>query len=272
MFNQQGGRTPQSRTTPNNAAFDVYRSLPVSVQARNAASGSPSAESAVLQQKQQVNASSAASPQAIPYPPVPLSCMQSERTIWLQDIDLEATRAKLLAVCSKVELCKTSTTCEFHCTAQAQDGGEQVDFIINYWRVPEGEEGAQGKYFAQSDRCSGCPYFYRQTISKAFDVPDFRKCHGKLFRVPKLPECMCDQGKGIKKECVENAINLATSDCYEQRLQGLKVLADLCAEKNPIFVSIFQSVDGPLRIAKLNGDDDTCVKRAVSRILSVCSC
>jgi hypothetical protein len=191
--------------------------------------------------------------------------------IWKDDVDLDDLQAKLTAACSDCKLNRTRTSCEFVCTAQADDGNEQCKFALNLWQVPSGEEGAMGKYLIQVDRCAGCPYFFRQVLARMFDAPDSKKKPKTLFRVPRLPECMCDEGSGIRPECVESAISLATSEVYEQRLQGAKVLADLCSEKNPTFAELFKAANGPARISKLQSDENCCVKRAVARVLAHCS-
>jgi hypothetical protein len=72
-------------------------------------------------------------------------------------------------------------------------------------------------------------------------------------------------------ECVETALSLATSDVYEQRIQGVWTLANLCSEENPTFSSMFKSADGPKRIGTLQSDSDCCIKRAVSKILAHCA-
>jgi hypothetical protein len=160
------------------------------------------------------------------------------------------------------------------CTAQADDGLESCQFVMNVWQVPEGEPGAAGKYVVQVDRSCGCPFLFKQVLSNAFAPPDQRK-YNRFFRVPKLPECFCDEGKGIKKECVENALKLATSDIYEQRAQGLFTLANLSAEEDASFKAMFKSADGPTRIKKLQGEvlpeTDSFIKRAMDRILTHCS-
>ena len=274
MFGNGQAPSGKMQRTTAPPSFDVYRSLPVSasVLARN--SNSATLDSVpTLAKTAAANESStkAANAPQIPYPPVPLTCLCMNNSIWRDEIDLEATLKKLQAICSRCELRRTASTCEFVCQAQAQDGNEQCSFNINVWAVPEGEEGAHGKYVIQVDRCAGCPYFFRTTVAKAFDVPESHKPCNKLFRVPKLPECFNDDGEGIHMECVENALSLATSDMYEQRIQGVCTLANLCSENNPKFTSLFKSADGPRRISTLKSDSDCCIKRAVSKILAHCA-
>jgi len=204
---------------------------------------------------------------AIPTPPVPVACL-SNGAIWKNEVDIAELQKKLAKYCSRCELRRTPQTCEFDCLAEASDGVEECNFIVNLWSVPEGEEGALGRFLIQIDRCSGCPFFFKDILAKTFNVlRTEEQPQKKLFRPLQLPECMCDSGSGIKRECLENLIKLATSDVFEQRVQGVLALADLCArDKN--FAAVFKSVDGPNRIAKLQNDSDCCIKRAVARILS----
>jgi hypothetical protein len=87
----------------------------------------------------------------------------------------------------------------------------------------------------------------------------------KLFRAPALPESLKEESKP-EPSSVESAIALATSNVYEQRVQGAVVLADLCTQ-SPEFASVFKSINGPERIASLQHDSNSYVQRAVSRIL-----
>jgi len=280
MFTNNASGKMQRTTSP--PSFDVYRSLPISASllARNASSSSTAEtvpasikESLIAAERKSVAEKAPASASsAIPFPPVPIASLAHPMSVWLDEFDLEVTRAKLAAVCSTCELRKTASTCEYVCSAQLEDGNENCRFTLNVWRVPEGEEGALGKYLIQVDRNAGCPYLFRQVLAKAFDAPEILKSTGKkLFRALPLPECLCDEGAGIRRECVESAISLATSDLYEQRVQGVLTLASLCSEKNPTFSSLFTAANGPQRIGKLQGESDCVIKRAVARILCHCA-
>jgi hypothetical protein len=207
----------QRTTVPSNAfgmdtsrSFDVYRSLPVSVLAARNADTVPVVENSAKQAPVQAESDAL----KLPYPPVPVASL-ANTGIWKDSIDLDDMTRRMKSVCNKCEVRRTANTCEFVCSAEAEDGNEHCEFIINLWAVPEGEEGAMGKYLVQIDRASGCPYFFRKTLARAFDVPATRKNASRLFRPMKLPECYCDEGKGIRQECVERAISLATSEVYE---------------------------------------------------------
>jgi len=267
-----GSNRMQRTTAP--PSFDVYRSLPVSASlaARNSSS-SPNAETVSSLKQQQQQPENKAATSSLPFPPVPVASLNTDEALWFNEIDVEGVRKKLEAVSQKCELRRTPTACELVCTAQADDGLEVCQFTMNIWQVPEGEVGADGKYIVVVDRSFGCPYLFKQVLSKAFS-PVEGKNFNKFFRVPKLPECFCDEGKGIKKECVENAIKLASSDIYEQRRQGLCALATLSSEENEGFKAMFKSVDGPLRIKKLQteaSESDSFIKRAIDRILAHCA-
>jgi len=266
------GNRMQRTTAP--PSFDVYRSLPVSASILAArTTSSPSAEIVSAAPKQDVAQQQSKELLALPYPPVPVASLDTDNALWFDQIDLEGIKKKLEAVSQKCELRRTPTTCELICTAQANDGFETCQFTMNVWQIPEGEAGAQGKYLVQVDRGWGCPFLFKQVLSNAFAPPEGKKFN-RFFRVPKLPECMCDEGKGIKKECVENAIKLASSENLEQRTQGVLTLATLSVEGNEAFHAMFKSVDGPTRIKKLQSEtpeSDSLIKRAMDRIIAHCS-
>ena len=276
MFGNGPTNTGKMQRTTAPPTFDVYRSLPVSataVLARHSNSSVTDSVPTVAKTTDAARDAAATNDSAIqiPYPPVPIASFDNSDCLWVDKLDLDDYKGRLSAVCSKCELRRTPTTCELVCKAQAQDGTEEVNFHISIWAVPEGEQQAKGKFIVEADRTSGCAYFYRQTLQKAFGIPDNRKCEYKLFRAPRLPECLDDEGKGIHMNCVENALSLATSDVYEQRCQGVCTLAELCSEKCPAFSSMFKLADGPRRIGGLQSDPDTHIKRAVSRILTFCA-
>jgi hypothetical protein len=252
----------------------VYRSLPVMVS--SSVVGEQGNEISRKVEPRAKNGSiegaSTSEPLAFPYPPVPVQCLSNGNgVIWKDHVDLEAVKKRLSSVCTSAKLVQTKSTCQFVCTADAPDGNERVNFLFNIWAVPEGEEGAFGRYLVVLERCSGCPYFFNQLIAAAFSVllPECKK--GKMFRVPKLPECMSDAGDGIRLPCVEAAISMATSDVCEQRFQGLGTLSQLCSEKNDTFLALFRTAQGPARISKLTNDPDAFVQKTVINILARCA-
>jgi len=248
----------------------VYRSLPVAATAVNPIATGPIVvkQQAGTESSSSTTSSNAEDPTSIPFPPVPVASLQNG-AIWKDQVNLTEIEKMLSSTCSACKLERTSSSCEFRCKATAEDGNEECDFTLNLWAVPEGEEGAMGKYLIQVDRSAGCPYVFKNVIAKTFNVPINQGPHS--FRVPQLPACVCDQGKGIRFECVERAIALATSDAFEQRVQGANVLADLCSMNNPVFVSMFKAANGPARMGPLLEDSDAGVRRAAAKVLSHCS-
>jgi hypothetical protein len=177
-------------------------------------------------------------------------------------IDLEEILSKLSEVCKSCELRRTANVCEFQCSAQAGDGWEQCKFTVSVWHAPH-----SGKYLLQADRLSGCPFFFNQLVAKSLGGGKAGE-QRKLFRCPKLPESMMEDSTP-DQACVDSAIRLATSTWYEQRVQGIEVLADLIAE-NPRLLEVFKGLNGFERIAALRSDVNDHVQRAYSRIL-VCA-
>jgi len=269
-----GNNTPASdagkmqRTTVP-PSFDVYRSLPVSATALSR--GNSSLEVSVPKTAAKATSHLNANAPKIPYPPVPAASLGGNDCIWIDEIDLRDYETKLSSACTKCELVRNEKTCEFVCAVQAPDGNEECNFVLRVWAIPEDDEGAKGKFFVEVNRISGCACLFRQALHKAFGKPCTRKCQYSSFRAPELPKSLCDDGSGMKQECVENLLSLATSPVYEQRLQGLCALADLCASSNSRFRSFFVSADGPSKIGSLQSDSDPCVKKVVSRIMTLCT-
>ena len=244
----------------------VYRSLPVTASVQAARTGSPI-------EKPSVEAAVRPKPD-FPYPVAPLSSfLASSNTLWKNELDLQSFKERLFTLCSTVELKQDDSRCEFHCSAEAKDGNEVVSFVVSIWSVPENDLNIQEKILLQIDRVSGCPYFFRQLTAQfaGKSTSEESCCKKKLFRCPKLPESFNDQGDGIKKECVETALNLATSDIYEQRVQGAMVLADLCNQNQEGFLQRFKEAHGMERLSTLRQDSDCFIRKALGRIIASCS-
>jgi hypothetical protein len=198
------------------------------------------------------------------FPVVPFPGM-IQNPVVKEDLDVEELQRKLVSVCASCDFKNTSSVCEFSCTAQAEDGNEQCKFVMSLWSAPQ----CPRKCIIQVDRHAGCPFFFRQIIAKVVGAPcaNSETCTKKprLFRAPALPESLKEESKP-ELSSVESAIALATSNVYEQRVQGAVVLADLCTQSTE-FASVFKSVNGIERIATLQHDSNSYVQRAVSRIL-----
>jgi hypothetical protein len=198
------------------------------------------------------------------FPAVPFSGML-QNPIVKEDVNVEELHQKLKSVCASCEFTNTSTLCEFSCTAQAEDGNEQCKFIVSLWSAPHCDR----KCLIQIDRHAGCPFFFRQLLVRIGGAPcaasETSAKKPKLFRAPALPESLKEE-MSMEPTAVESAISLATSNVYEQRVQGAVVLADLCTQ-SPEFASLFKSINGVERIACLKNDSNSYVQRAVTRIL-----
>jgi hypothetical protein len=198
------------------------------------------------------------------FPVVPFPGMLQNPLV-KEDCNVEELHRKLVSVCASCEFKNTPSICEFICVAQAEDGSEQCKFVVNLWSSPH----CPNKCFIQVDRHAGCPFFFRQVLCKVVGSPcaESETCAKKprLFRAPALPESLKEESKPDTSS-VESAIALATSNVYEQRVQGAVVLADLCTQ-SPEFASVFKSVNGLERISMLHNDSNSYVQRAVSRIL-----
>jgi len=203
------------------------------------------------------------------FPVAPFSGLV-QNPIVKENVDVHEVETLLRAVCSTVEFRCTASTCEFVCVAEAHDGNEQCKFAVSFWGIPH----SPSKCLIQVDRHAGCPFFFRQIVSKTVGTPcsNGDSCESKskqaprLFRAPKLPEAFTEEKAPVDSAAVESAIALATSNIHEQRLQGALVLADLCAESKG-FSEVFKSVNGVERIACLKTDSNSYIQRAVSRIL-----
>jgi hypothetical protein len=182
------------------------------------------------------------------------------------DVNVEELHKALSSVCASCDLKSTATVCEFTCLAQAEDGNEQCRFVVSLFGVPNCPKTC----IIQVDRHSGCPFFFRQVVTKTIGTPcsESKSAPRKpnLFRAPKLPESLSDDESKPDASSVESVIALATSNIFEQRTQGALVLADLCAESSA-FALAFKEANGVEKISCLKNDSNSYVQRAVSRIL-----
>lgn len=224
------------------------------------------------------NNNSKASSSSCTVPRLPMSLKaysQKQTCLFVAEVDLKLIEAKIKndMNCRIVEFVNEDGVCCYSCAAEAADGNESCEFCINIWDV-RGDPDAPEPFLIELVRTQGCPYFFHQV--SLFGLPkDIQtsavcsKIRNRLFRVPALPANFCDKGAGLKKECMEMALIRATSDVQEQRVQACMSLADLCTGER--FAEIFREVGGPERLAKLKGDADPTVRKAVCKVLAHCA-
>lgn len=240
----------KNMTTANNSA-PVYRSLPTVQSPPQLVFGTAASAKPLLH-----TSGGCACP---PRLPTPLASYPVGKCVYLHEVDVPAMEKKLKDEGVDVQGSRLDAY-ELCCKTE-----DALEFTINFWNV-DGEIGALDKYMVEVTRNGGCPYALHELASRVMlNNPIVKR---PAFRPPQLPDCLCDNGVGMKIECVEVAIQLALCDIEEQRVQACLALADLCVK--PGFARLFTQAEGRLRIAPLAEDKNPVVRKAARRVMEVC--